>query len=269
MEAGGKVGRSYLPGNHDGYGLPLAAIGCLGVLLLAGGACTKNTLDLFDPDLGLLGHWALDESLPGSVAVDSSVFANPGHPSDNPPIPTGDTPPVHFADPFSLSFTGQNQWIDLGNPPLFNNGGPVSMSAWIRATAIDAGPRNIIAHGYRSSPDYDFALRIESGTYAFTMWDGPVNHRAQASIPSDDVGRWVHLCGVFDGTSYNLYRNGALAAAIADATVPPPSIDAGWAIGAHPLPSTTADRQFQGQIDDVRFYGRALLAAEVDALYRR
>jgi len=258
MEAGTKARRSYLP----------VAIGCLGALLFAGGACTKSTLDLFDPDLGLLGHWALDESQPGSAAVDSSVFANPGRPSDNPPIPTQETPPVHFGDPFSLSFNGLDQWIDLGNPPLLNNGGPASVAAWIRATAIDAGPRNIIAHGYRYTPDYDFALRIESGTYVFTMWDA-INHEAVASIPSDDVGKWVHLCGVFDGASYNLYRNGVLAATTADATAPQPSVDAAWAIGAHPLQSTTADRQFQGQIDDVRFYGRALLAAEVDELYRR
>jgi hypothetical protein len=267
MEAETKAERSFLPGKHDGYGLPPVAIGCLGVILFAGGACTKNTLDLFDPDLGLLGHWALDESQPGSAAVDSSVFANPGRPSDNPPIPTQETPPVHFGDPFSLSFNGLDQWIDLGNPPLLNNGGPASVTAWIRPTAID-GLRNIIAHGYRSSPDYDFALRIESGTYAFTMWNG-INHWAVASIPNDDVGKWVHLCGVFDGTSYYLYRNGALAATTADATAPQPSVDAAWAIGAHPLQSTTADRQFQGQIDDVRFYGRALLAAEVDELYRR
>ena len=74
---------------------------------------------------------------------------------------------------------------------------------------------------------------------------------------------------MFDGTSYYLYRNGALAAATADATAPQPDVDTAWAIGAHPLRSATADRQFQGQIDDVRFYGRALLAAEVDELYRR
>jgi hypothetical protein len=265
MEAGTKAGLSSLPRKHDGLALPPVAIGCLGVILFAGGACTKNTLDLFDPDLGLLGHWALDESQAGSTAVDSSVFANPGHPSDNPPVPTQETPPVHFADPFSLSFTGENQWIDLGNPPLLNNGGPVSMSAWIRATAID-GARNIIAHGYRYSPDYDLALRIDLGTYAFTLWDGLINHRAAASIPSDDVGKWVHICGVFDGTSYYLYRNGVLAAATVDATLPPQGVDTAWAIGAHPA---TTDRQFQGQIDDVRVYGRALLAAEVDELYRR
>jgi hypothetical protein len=101
------------------------------------------------------------------------------------------------------------------------------------------------------------------------MWDGINDHWAVTSIPSDDVGKWVHLCGVFDGTAYYLYRNGALAAMTADATAPQPNVDVAWAIGAHPLTSTTADRQFEGEIDDVRFYGRPLLAAEVDELYRR
>jgi hypothetical protein len=238
--------------------------GCLCSVLLCN-ACTNTVLDLFNPDLGLLAHWALDESRAGRTVVDSSAFGNDGAPSESPPVPTDDVPPVGFHDPFSLSFNGEDQWIDLGNPPLLNGGGPISVAAWLRATRIDTRS-NVVAHGFRFDPDYDFALRLEAGTYVFTTWDGIIDHRAVTTVPSDDVGSWVHLCGVFDGTRYRLYRNGALAASTEDKAAPQANVDTAWAIGAS---ASGLENLLQGQIDDVRIYGRALSSAEVQALYRR
>ena len=244
------------------------AVGCLGVVLVASPACNNVTLDFFNPDLGLLAHWAFDESQPGSVAVDSSGFGNDGTPSTNPPVPTQAVPPVHFQDRFGLSFNGLDQWIEIGNPPLLNVGGPISVAAWLRPGKIDTRG-NVIAHGYRFTPSYDFALRVDSGTYVFTTWDS-INHEAVASIPASDVGTWVHLCGVFDGVTYRLYRNGTLAVTTADATAPQANVDATWAIGARaPQPTGGVDNLIQADIDDVRIYGRALTSAEVEALYRR
>jgi hypothetical protein len=175
---------------------------------------------------------------------------------------------VHFPDPFSLSFNGQDQWIEIGNPPLLNVGGPISVAAWVRPGKIDSRG-NILAHGYRFGPSYDFALRVDAGSYVFTTWDS-TNHEAVATIPTADVGSWVHLCGVYDGTTYRLYRNGTLAASTVDATAPQANVDAIWAIGARaPQPTGGVDNLLQAEIDDLRMYGRALSAEEVLALFRR
>jgi hypothetical protein len=245
----------------------LAIVG-LGLGLMANASCTNTTIDFFNPDLGLLAHWALDESQPGSVVVDTSGFGNHGKPSAKPPVPVPDRPPVHFPDPFSLSFNGQDQWIEIGNPPLLNVGGPISVAAWVRPGKIDSRG-NILAHGYRFGPSYDFALRVDAGSYVFTTWDS-TNHEAVATIPTADVGSWVHLCGVYDGTTYRLYRNGTLAASTVDATAPQANVDAIWAIGARaPQPTGGVDNLLQAEIDDLRMYGRALSAEEVLALFRR
>ena len=239
---------------------------CAGVALASGG-CGNSTLDLFDPDRGLLAHWAFDEAEAGAVAVDSASFGFDAAPSANPPTPTSDVPPVHFPDPFSLSFNGTDQWVNAGNPPLLNAGGVVTIAAWVRPASTD-GYHNILAHGWRNNPNHDVALRIHAGNYEFTYWNS-ADHQASAPIPSSDVGSWVHLCGVFDGGAYYIYRNGALAASTADATTAPPNIDTPWAIGGRaPQPDST-ERLMNGEIDDLRLYGRALSAGEVDALYRR
>ena len=274
---GTKTRSCHQPATRGESRLQRFAVAWLGAVFLIAIACDNTTLDLVNPepgnpeignlDLGLLAHWALDESQPGSTAVDSSGFGNDGLPSQNPPVPTEDVPPVRFYDPFSLSFNGQDQWIEIGNPGLLNVGGPVSVAAWIRATTINTNTNsniNIVDHGYRYDPSYDFALRVDTGRYVFTTWDS-VDHEAATTIPSGDVGTWVHLCGVFDGNTYQIYRNGALAAATADTTAPQPNVDTSWVIGG----SAEHDNLLQGQIDDVRIYGRALSSAEVEALYSR
>lgn len=242
------------------------ALACCAGLLLAGG-CGDSTLDLFDPDRGLLGHWAFDEDTPGAMARDSSPFGFDAMPSVDPPTPTRDVPPVHFPDPFSLSFSGTDQWVVVGNPPLLNAGGPISIAAWVRPANVD-DYHNVLAHGWRNNPNHDVALRIHAGNYEFTYWNS-ADHMASAPVPAGDIGTWVHLCGVFDGATYFIYRNGALAASADDATTPPANIDTPWAIGGRAPQPDNLGRVMAGGIDDLRLYGRALTAGEVDALYRR
>src|SRR6185503_2083584 len=188
-------------------------------------------------------------------------------PAASAPTPTRDVPPVRFPNPYSLTFNGQDQWVNAGNPPLLNAGGAISIAAWVRATDID-GYHNILAHGFRNDPNHEVSLRINGRNYEFTYWNS-IDHVASAPIADADVGTWVHLCGMFDGSEYRIYRNGALAASRPDTTAAPPSIDVPWAIGARPPQPDSPERLFQGQLDDLRFYGRALNAGEVEALYRR
>lgn len=239
----------------------------LGLAALSGPACGNTTLDLFNADRGLLAYWNLDEGEAGSPVLDGSGFGLHATPSTNPPGPSRDVPPVHFVDPYSLTFNGQDQWLNVGNPPLLNSGGPVSIAAWARPATLN-GYHNLVAHGWRSNPNQEVALRINGGDYQFVFWN-TIDHGATASIPSSDAGAWVHLCGVFDGSQYRLYRNGALAATTDDATGPPANIDAPWAIGARAPQPDAVERLFEGQLDEVRIYGRALATAEVEALYRR
>jgi hypothetical protein len=244
-------------------------LGWLGGVLVWGGACSNTTtIDVFDPDLGLLAHWAFDEGEPGSIAIDSSGFGHHGKPSATPPTPTSNTPQVHFQDRFSLSFNGRDQWIEIGNPPLLNVGGPISVAAWVRPSDLQSRG-NIVAHGYRFGPSYDFALRVDAGSYVFTTWDA-INHQATATASASDIGTWVHLCGVFDGATYTLYRNGVQVAVTADTTAPQPNVEAIWAIGGRAAqPTGGVDNLIQADIDDVRIYGRALSSAEVEALFKR
>lgn len=238
--------------------LSRSALGCVALLLVAALGCGNRVIDI-DPDL--VAHWALDESEPVTTVVDSSGFELNGTASPNPPVPMTETPPhVHF-----LHFNGQDQYVAFGSPDVLNTGGLITVCAWIRPEST-AGYQNIVAHGYTADNTQDEALRIKEGTYEFTYWNN-AEHDGIATVPSTDVGSWVHLCGVFDGSSYLVYHNGKQVAVTVDATVPPAGIPANWGVGAHVPSSDNATRFMQGSIDDVRIYRRALSKGEVESLY--
>ena len=100
----------------------------------------------------------------------------------------------------ALSFNGTSQFVDLGNPGDLNFSGQITLDAWIMPEST-GGLQDIIAHGYQTSPTNaeDF-LRINGGYYQVGSWNGN-NAFAQFAIPAGDIGQWVNLAGVYNGTA--------------------------------------------------------------------
>ncbi|MGA1869887.1 MAG: DUF2341 domain-containing protein [bacterium] len=124
--------------------------------------------------------------------------------------------------------------------------------------SIDDDTQNIVAHGPAYTPsEAGVMLRTTSrrvdttytNYYETGSWDGDL-HIASAEIPSEDVGKeaWVYLAGVYDGSSWKLYKNGEEVDSRNDA---PGSIkvEEDWAIGAS---GTGLKGFFDGKIDEVR-----------------
>ncbi|MDY7226436.1 LamG-like jellyroll fold domain-containing protein [Hyalangium rubrum] len=149
-----------------------------------------------------------------------------------------------------LRFDGQNDYVDLGDPPALTFPGTVTMEAWIRPRSMGPGLfQNILSHGYTLAPNGELVLRIASGQYQIVSWNG-VSFFAAAPVPPEDLGQWVHLAGVYDGTQWHLYRNGTELVASAS-TVGALSFTAPWAIGAR---GGGTERFFQGDIAEVRLW---------------
>jgi hypothetical protein len=160
----------------------------------------------------------------------------------------------------ALSFNGTSQFVDLGNPTDINFSGQITLDAWIMPEST-SGLEDIIAHGYQTSPTNaeDF-LRISSGEYQVGSWNGN-NALAQVAIPTGDIGHWVNLAGVYNGSEWILYRDGvqvATSGATTQGALPVSSTD--WTIGAG---VNGSQRYFQGQIDDVGIWNVGLSASAV------
>lgn len=147
-----------------------------------------------------------------------------------------------------LNFDGKESFVELSNPKELFIFGPITIEAWIRPRSLN-GLRNIVAHGYSSSPLNEVYLRINNGKYQVGSFTGQ-DFSTSADIPTTDVGRWVYLAGVYDGARWILYRDGELIASTPQ-TLGAFFVDAPWAIGAR---GGGRDRFFQGDIRDVRIW---------------
>ena len=208
----------------------------------------------FDLTLGLVAHWPLDTIDGTSMRTTPDVVGG----FDGEVRGTASIVPGTIDGAISLD--GSTGFVRIPNAPELDFAGVITLAAWCRPRAID-GLRIVVAHGTSFSPNGEVYLRLEADTYQIGSWNGG-DHRAVSPIPPGDRNSWVHLAGLYDGTTWRLYRNGQEVKV--DGDLGAVTVNEVWAIGARSRSS--ADRFFQGEIDDVRIYDRALSAAEIIAL---
>ncbi|HWN71766.1 MAG TPA: LamG domain-containing protein [Haliangium sp.] len=207
-----------------------------------------------DLTLGLLAYWPLDVIEGTSPPTTPDVVGGfDGEVRGTASIVSG-----HIDGAISLD--GSSGFVRIANTPELDFAGIITLAAWCRPRAID-GFRIVVAHGTSFSPNGEVYLRLEADDYQAGSWNGG-DHRAVSPIPPDDRDTWVHLAGVYDGETWRLYRNGVEVDTGGD--IGAVTVNEVWAIGARSRAS--ADRFFQGEIDEVRIYDRALSVEEIGAL---
>jgi Concanavalin A-like lectin/glucanases superfamily len=223
---------------------------------------------------GALGYWAN-----GAVVSSDTVVAGPQG---------SNYPGFEAANP-ALSLDGSSQFVSLNNPAGLDITGQITLEAWIQPAATQGATARILSHGpetitsYLTSPTAPYVNAITNTSEVFLRIDGGTNYTvgsahyddgtgattiyaASAPIPNGDLGgnAWVHLVGAYDGSKWNLYRNGALLASQA-APVGALQITGGdWAIGAT---GEGWGDNYAGGVDEVAIYDKALSASQVAAHY--
>jgi hypothetical protein len=154
------------------------------------------------------------------------------------------------------SFNGTDAWLYLGNAAGLNAKGVVTLEAWARwlngGISGTMGRRHILTHGIGTvGLKNETALRLLQDKYFAGSYDGTTKAEAAATSPiAGDSAAWVHLAGVYDGTTWRLYRNGAEVATKAHAQGALAS-DTGWFLGSW----GGSARYFSGDIDEARISG--------------
>jgi len=153
-----------------------------------------------------------------------------------------------------VPFTGQPGYqvveqTEALNQPAF------TVAAWVQVQKVD-GAQIFISRG---QPPEHFSLYLYQGRVRMLV-RYQADKYTHANVPAPAADTWVHYVGTYDGQTIKLYVDGRLAAET-KASGRAPASTAPLLLGG----LADGQRKLHGRLEDVRFYRRALPAAEVAA----
>ena len=214
---------------------------------------------------GLIGWWKFDEGN-GTTARDASGNGNTGTLTNGPTWTTDSK-----VGSGALSFDGTNDYINTGSAPSLEGLGPLTYSAWIYPTSWGQGSQGYL---FSKSTGLRFQLLSSYSQIRFYVGYSTANLAVGSAIGSISLNKWVHVVVTWDGSSSasntHIYLNGGETTNYQirqDGNGSKSSIVARpFIIGADD-PIYGSGRSFNGVLDDVRIYSRALSPQEIIELY--
>lgn len=221
--------------------------------------------------------WKLSEAS-GTVIADSSGNGLNGTLSQHNPgvnFLYGETGVVGSAPEnkamYANGFSGLKARISFGNPAGLQITGQITLAAWIapgflfgantHAVILSKGVvSGVEAYFLRLRKDGSSNLFLEAGSYA-----SGADYFASYQIPSWPAGEWRHVVGLYDGTHWRVYMNGAEVANFAAGVGARSTTANVMAFGE--MVSDTFSRGIDGRFDEMMIFPTGLSAAQVAALY--
>jgi hypothetical protein len=200
---------------------------------------------------GLVGAWGFDEPSGASV-TDASGRGNAGTIAGATRTATG-----RFGG--ALTFDGINDWVTVADAASLRLTTGMTVDGWVRPTANGTARWRTVAIKERTG-GLAYAL------YAYGDAGLPSGHaftsaERWARAPSAPaLNAWTHLATTYDGTTIRFYVNGVQVATQAQSGA--------IAAGTGPLRiggTAVWSEWYQGALDEIRVYNRALTAAELQA----
>ncbi len=218
---------------------------------------------------GLVGHWTFDgPTLTATTALDSSGNANTGTLTGTNGLPK----PVAGRLGQGIQFDAVDDLVTIADNALLK---PTieTVSAWVNPRVV-TGSQVIVNNGNRNTSWSAYILKFgvcdgggSSGKISFTVRSS--NAAGNSTVTQTDTpvaDTWTHVVGVNDGTTLSLYINGVLNNTGSGLSSYAPS--GPIRIGSDADVANANQRYiFNGSLDDVRVYNRALSAAEITQLY--
>jgi hypothetical protein len=168
----------------------------------------------------------------------------------------------------AYDFNGSSSYIDITQNSTLNNLTNFTLSAWI----------------YQIGANVEYSYRILDkcpagvpGGWTFDTWDGTTGHRlrlqaagsSNPNVPGTTVYslmQWHHVVATVSGTTGKVYLDGILDGTGNVGNIPDNALDI-YIGRAHPNNGAGVNEWFNGIIEDVRIYNRALSDTEIQQLY--
>lgn len=172
----------------------------------------------------------------------------------------------------AFDFDGNNDYVEIDSLTQAYN--EMSVSMWFKADSLGTSTRQGVlsrgSDGGNNNGQWFFIPRYLGGTSdnIFRIIDGGTTHELAFTGTDITVGTWYNVIMTFNSSNYSIYLDGELK----DTENPSfSSIDAlteevyiGFTKGN---PSSSTDNYFDGTIDEVGIWNKALTTGEIEELY--
>ena len=205
------------------------------------------------PTNGLVGYWPFNGN-----ANDESPNTNNGTTYNVTAVAD------RFGNPASAyEFNGTNSYIQIPNNSSLNFGtNSFSISSWIYTETLPNSWKSIVNKGASGSIGYGVEISSSNQYIGSIQGNAGVNQHCYGSLA--EINKWVHLVVVFE-------RNNSLRIYVDNSIVEECGYSSGNATSVDNSRSLNFGKYetwyFDGKIDDVRIYNRALSGSEIQELY--
>lgn len=156
-------------------------------------------------------------------------------------------------------FDGVDDYIMVNNFPVLDRA--FTYTAWLKVSGTTVHHQSFGAHGEGGAVGETWNFGYNTYHKVWDMFDRR-NYTWQVSM---GIGSsWTHVAIVYDNNVRRIYVNGVQIGSQAITTPLAPGRSSTLRIGT----LTPGDQQYEGLIDDVRIYNRALTGKEVRKVYR-
>ncbi len=240
-------------------------------------------LDNEPTDDDLIAHWTMNDSS-GTTVLDTAPFG-----ADHSGVLTGDAMWNEYGDGGSLSFDGQGDYVAVPDSSDLNTSiiTQRTVSAWLNANDVDVSSRKQVVFEEGGSLR-GLNIYVHDGQLYLGGWNTPTTESGWSGtfLSTDQIEsqRWHHVALVLEGdsnlssTGFRAYLDGALIGTGLGSQLWSHTGDTGIGQVTGFDESTTGTTKFhtgdaladghgfEGMIDEVRVYNRALTAGEVASL---
>lgn len=206
-----------------------------------------------EPPAGLVAAYGMNEAT-GTAIADWSTSGLSG-------VVTGATWTADGRFGSALVFDGLNDWVTVNDAGALDLATGMTLEAWVYPTANGGGSwRNVLMKERSGGEVYNLYANVDTNAPAVYVVRAaqsgtPLDARGTSQLP---LNAWSHLAATFDNSTLRVYVNGVQ---VGSRLVSGPLLDSSGAlrIGGN----SVWGEFFQGRIDEVRVYNRALTPAEI------
>jgi hypothetical protein len=167
-------------------------------------------------------------------------------------------------------FDGINDYIDVGTFSV--SGNKLTISAWVKwdGSSFTLDPRIISKASSTETNDHVFLLGLDdlssssaSYRFRFTAGTSTLSYTAGSLTPDNS---WHHIVAVYDGSTARIYVDNVLRGSTSKSGNLETNSDR-VNIGRNPVVTDGTGRYWNGKLDEIMIWNRALSSSEVSQIY--